>query len=70
VVLYDRLVDPRILELARREALVIEVGKTGFGPSMAQNEINQLLIDHVGRGVQVVRLKSGDPSILGAWMKN
>jgi len=65
VVLYDRLVDPRILELARREALVIEVGKTGFGPSMAQNEINQLIIDHVGRGVQVVRLKSGDPSVFG-----
>ncbi len=65
VVLYDRLVDQRILELARREALVIEVGKTGFGPSMAQNEINQLIIDHVGRGVQVVRLKSGDPSVFG-----
>ena len=65
VVLYDRLVDPRILELARREALVIEVGKTAFGPSMAQNEINRLIIDHVSRGVQVVRLKSGDPSVFG-----
>ena len=65
VVLYDRLVDPRILELARREALLIEVGKTGFGSSMAQSEINQLIIDHVGRGAQVVRLKSGDPSVFG-----
>ena len=65
VVLYDRLVDPCILELARREALLIEVGKTSFGASMAQIEINQLIIDHVGRGVQVVRLKSGDPSLFG-----
>jgi uroporphyrin-III C-methyltransferase/precorrin-2 dehydrogenase/sirohydrochlorin ferrochelatase len=32
---------------------------------MAQSEINQLIIDHVGRGAQVVRLKSGDPSVFG-----
>ena len=65
VVLYDKLVDRHILELARREAVMLEVGKTGFGESMAQSDINQLIIDHVHTGAQVVRLKSGDPTVFG-----
>ncbi|MEM1386928.1 MAG: siroheme synthase CysG [Pseudomonadota bacterium] len=65
VVIYDRLVAPEILELARREAVMIEAGKTGFGPSKPQEEINALATEHAGRGAQVVRLKSGDGAVFG-----
>ena len=62
VVLYNKLVDPHILELAHHEAMIIEVGGTGSGGSIAQSDINQLIIDHGHTGAQVVRLKSGDPA--------
>lgn len=65
VVIYDRLVAPEILELARREAMMIEAGKTGFGPSTPQATINDLIVGHAARGAQVVRLKSGDPTVYG-----
>ncbi len=65
VVLYDRLVSAEILELARREALMVDVGKTAFGPSMPQDQINALIVDHVQSGAQVVRLKSGDATVFG-----
>lgn len=65
VVIHDRLVPAEILELARREALVIEAGKTGFGPAMGQDEINAMMIEHARAGAHVVRLKSGDPGVFG-----
>ncbi|MEM9975288.1 MAG: siroheme synthase CysG [Pseudomonadota bacterium] len=65
VVIHDRLVTPEILELVRREALIIDAGKEGFGPSMAQSDINALLVEHGLKGAQVVRLKSGDATIFG-----
>ena len=65
VVLYDRLVGEPILELARREALLIDVGKTGFGASTPQQEINALLLKHSQNGQIVVRLKGGDATIFG-----
>ncbi|MCH2095946.1 MAG: uroporphyrinogen-III C-methyltransferase, partial [Rhodobacteraceae bacterium] len=65
VVIFDRLVSPEILELARREALLINAGKEGFGPSMPQDEINRLIVEHAASGAQVVRLKSGDPTVFG-----
>jgi len=65
VVIYDRLITPAILELARREAVMIDVGKEGFGPSTAQDHINALLVEHATSGAQVVRLKSGDATIFG-----
>lgn len=65
VVIHDRLVAPEILELARREALLIEAGKEGFGPAVAQEAINDLIVSHAGHGAQVVRLKSGDPTVFG-----
>ena len=65
VVLYDRLVGDPILELARREALLIDVGKTGFGASTPQQEINALLLKHSQNGQIVVRLKGGDATIFG-----
>lgn len=65
VVIHDRLVAPEILELARREALILDVGKTGFGPSTPQAEIDALIVEHARAGAHVVRLKSGDPGIYG-----
>jgi len=65
VVLYDRLVDPRILELARREATLVEVGKTPGGPAWKQPDINAAMIRHARDGAIVVRLKSGDPMVFG-----
>ncbi|WP_120501748.1 siroheme synthase CysG [Roseovarius sp. EL26] len=65
VVIHDRLVTPEILELARREAILINAGKEGFGPSMSQDDINALIIEHGLSGAQVVRLKGGDPTVFG-----
>jgi len=65
VVIYDRLISPEILELARREAVMIDVGKEGFGPSTSQETINDLLVEHALSGAQVVRLKSGDATVFG-----
>ncbi|QBY00763.1 uroporphyrinogen-III C-methyltransferase [Rhodophyticola sp. CCM32] len=65
VVIYDRLVAPEILDLARREAKMIHAGKEGFGPSMSQSDICRLITDHAARGAYVVRLKSGDPTVYG-----
>ena len=65
VVLHDRLVPQAIIELARREAVIVETGKTGYGPSWTQQDINALTVNHARKGAQVVRLKSGDPAIFG-----
>jgi len=65
VVIHDRLVAPEILELARREAELVQTGKQGFGPSWAQEDINALMVEHAQKGAQIVRLKSGDPVIFG-----
>ena len=65
VVIHDRLISPAILDLARREALMIDVGKEGFGPSTAQAEIDALIVRHAAQGAHVVRLKSGDPAVFG-----
>ena len=65
VVIHDRLVSPEILELARREATLIDAGKTGFGPAMTQDAICALMVEHAQRGAFVVRLKGGDPAVFG-----
>jgi uroporphyrin-III C-methyltransferase/precorrin-2 dehydrogenase/sirohydrochlorin ferrochelatase len=65
VVLHDRLVPQAVLELARREAIIIETGKTGFGKSWQQEDINALIVEHARQGAQVARLKSGDPGMFG-----
>ncbi len=65
VVIHDRLVSPEILELARREAVLIDAGKEGFGTSTAQDDINELIVDHARMGLHVVRLKAGDPTVFG-----
>ena len=65
VVVHDRLVTPGILDLARREALIVNAGKRGFGPSTPQAEINAMLVRHASEGRHVVRLKSGDATVFG-----
>jgi uroporphyrin-III C-methyltransferase/precorrin-2 dehydrogenase/sirohydrochlorin ferrochelatase len=65
VVIHDRLVPPAILELARREATILEAGKTAFGASWRQADINALMVKHARAGATVVRLKGGDPAVFG-----
>ena len=65
VILYDDLVSDAVLELARREAQRICVGKRGHLPSCPQTRINALLVELALQGQHVVRLKSGDPAIFG-----
>ena len=64
VVLHDRLVSPAILELARRDADLVPVGKHAGG-GCSQENIHALLIRHAAAGKRVVRLKGGDPFIFG-----
>lgn len=64
-ILYDDLVSAEIVALARPETRLIHVGKRGHQPSCKQPEINQLIVTLAYTGVNVVRLKSGDPLIFG-----
>jgi uroporphyrin-III C-methyltransferase/precorrin-2 dehydrogenase/sirohydrochlorin ferrochelatase len=65
VLVVDRLVNPKILEYARRDAERIFVGKTPGGPTTSQTEINRILVREAGAGKVVARLKGGDPFIFG-----
>jgi uroporphyrin-III C-methyltransferase/precorrin-2 dehydrogenase/sirohydrochlorin ferrochelatase len=65
VILHDRLVSGGVLELARRDAVRICVGKAAGSVGSTQEEINALLIEHARQGKRVVRLKGGDPFIFG-----
>lgn len=65
VILYDALVSPEILALARREARLIPVGKRAGQPSVSQSFTNRTLASLAQRGQTVVRLKGGDPFIFG-----
>jgi uroporphyrin-III C-methyltransferase/precorrin-2 dehydrogenase/sirohydrochlorin ferrochelatase len=63
VILFDDLVSRDVLDFARREARKMLVGKTGYGPSCKQKEINALMVSLAKQGKRVVRLKGGDPLI-------
>jgi uroporphyrin-III C-methyltransferase/precorrin-2 dehydrogenase/sirohydrochlorin ferrochelatase len=65
VVLYDDLVSPAIVDMARREAEKIPVGKRGYKPSCRQDHIVSRLVSLARQGKRVVRLKGGDPLIFG-----
>lgn len=65
VILFDDLVSDEVLELARREAKRILVGKRAGRASCKQQEINDLMVTLAKAGRRVVRLKSGDPMIFG-----
>ncbi|MEM7472758.1 MAG: siroheme synthase CysG [Pseudomonadota bacterium] len=63
IIFYDRLVDPQILELARRDAERVFVGKAPGCHSWPQDKINRVLVSAARQGKRVVRLKCGDPGI-------
>ncbi|MCV3272154.1 siroheme synthase CysG [Roseobacter sinensis] len=65
VIFYDRLVDPDVLELARRDAERVYVGKVVGASAWPQDRINALIVAEALKGKRVVRLKSGDPGIFG-----
>ena len=65
VILYDRLIPAGALEGARADTQLIYVGKQPGAPSMPQEEINALLVEHGRNGGSVVRLKGGDPFVFG-----
>lgn len=65
VVVYDYLANRVFLQFARKDAEIIYVGKEGGHHTMAQEEINRLLIGKAQQGFNVVRLKGGDPFIFG-----
>ena len=65
VLVVDRLVNPKVLEYARRDAERIFVGKTPGGPTTSQAEINRILVREAQAGKIVARLKGGDPFIFG-----
>ncbi|TAK37354.1 MAG: uroporphyrinogen-III C-methyltransferase [Betaproteobacteria bacterium] len=65
VLLYDNLVSPAIVDLARREAERVYVGKKAADHALSQDQINDLLVHHARAGKRVVRLKGGDPFIFG-----
>ena len=65
VVLYDNLVSESILEMTRRDAVRIFVGKKRADHTMPQEEINELLVRLAKQGKRVLRLKGGDPFIFG-----
>lgn len=65
VVIYDRLVNPELVDEAPPEALRTFAGKGTETHSLAQEQINALMIAHARRGRSVVRLKGGDPFVFG-----
>lgn len=65
VVVYDRLVSPQVLDLCRRDADRVYVGKARKNHALPQDEINNLLVKLAKEGKRVLRLKGGDPFIFG-----
>ncbi len=63
--LYDALIPQEILDLAPANCLKIQTGKRAGRTSMAQTTINRLMVRLARRGLDVVRLKGGDPSVFG-----
>lgn len=65
VLVYDRLVNPKLFDFAPEGCLQLDVGKESDHHPIPQREINQILADYAKAGKNVVRLKSGDPYVFG-----
>lgn len=76
VILFDSLVSDQVLDMAKRKAKKLLVGKRGGRPSCKQDDINAIMLALAKQGKNVVRLKSGDPMIFGrageeiSWLKS
>lgn len=69
IIMFDDLVEKEILDFARREAQLINVGKRGGKPSVPQAQICQMLVDFAKEGKNIVRIKGGDALIFGRAME-
>jgi len=65
VVVYDYLASPYLLDYAREDAQIIYVGKKGGDHTLSQDKINLLLVDKAKQGLNIARLKGGDPFVFG-----
>ncbi|MFC4075903.1 uroporphyrinogen-III C-methyltransferase [Salinithrix halophila] len=65
VILYDRLVNPELLNRAKPSARLVDCGKRSGKHTRSQEEINRMLVEEAEKGNQVLRLKGGDPGIFG-----
>lgn len=65
VIIYDNLVSDGVLDLARRDAERIYVGKKRSQHFKNQDQINRIIVEHAKKGLLVVRLKGGDPTVFG-----
>jgi uroporphyrin-III C-methyltransferase/precorrin-2 dehydrogenase/sirohydrochlorin ferrochelatase len=65
VILHDQLVSAEVLQLARRDAEFIEVGKQAGQHRTSQERIHALMLEHARAGRRIVRLKGGDPFVFG-----
>ena len=65
VVVHDRLIDDRLLSMAKPDAECVNVGKAPGGGGRKQADINMLLVSEAQRGKIIVRLKGGDPFVFG-----
>jgi uroporphyrin-III C-methyltransferase len=65
VILYDRLVNPELLQYAKEDAQLVYCGKLPHYHTMKQETINHFLVKYAKKGYQVVRLKGGDPFVFG-----
>ena len=65
IVFHDRLVSDEIMDLVRRDAIRVSVGKAKANHSVPQDQIHELMIEAAREGKRVVRLKGGDPFIFG-----
>jgi len=65
VILHDRLVSKEVLQLARRDAEFIEVGKRAGHHETTQDGIHALMLEHARKGRRIIRLKGGDPFVFG-----
>lgn len=65
VILYDRLVNPELLNYAKKDAQLVYCGKLPNYHTMKQETINHFLVKYAKRGHRVVRLKGGDPFVFG-----
>ncbi|UMT80423.1 uroporphyrinogen-III C-methyltransferase [Staphylococcus roterodami] len=65
VILYDRLVNPLILQYSKSTTEIIDVGKKPYAKHIQQEKINECIVEAARRYNKVVRLKGGDPAIFG-----